>query len=138
MTNSQAKQTVVPYFMVLSAPKFIDFTKNVFSAEIGTVTKLEGTEGVIHAEMKIGDSIIYFADTSFDGSWSPGVGGDLKNDDLFLIQMFVYVNDVADTYEKAMTAGATNVMEATKEEGGIMAGFVDPFNNLWWINSLEH
>ena len=137
MSNSQARQTVVPYFMVLSAPKFIDFTKNVFSAEIGTVTKLEGTEGVIHAEMKIGDSIIYFADTSFDGSCGPGVCGDLKNDGLVPIQMFIYVNDVVDTYEKAMTAGATSVMEVTEEEGGITAGFVDPFSNLWWINSLE-
>lgn len=138
MAISKAPQTVVPYFMVLNAQQFIDFTKNVFSAEVGTVKKLEGTEGVIHAEMKIGESMIYFADTSYDGSWRPGKDWDLKKDELFAIQMFVYVNNVADTYEKAMAAGATSVMEATAEEGGQMAGFIDPFNNMWWVSSLQH
>lgn len=76
MEIPQVNQTIVPYFMVLSAPQFIDFTKKVFHAEVVNVEKLEGTEGVIHAEMKIGESTIYYADTSYDGSCGPGVCGD--------------------------------------------------------------
>ncbi|MFT8319627.1 MAG: hypothetical protein ABF649_01840 [Bacillus sp. (in: firmicutes)] len=136
MQNRKMNQTVVPYFMVLSASKFIEFTKNVFQSEVINVNKLGDTEGVIHAEMKIGESIIYFADTSHDGSCGPGVCGDLKNDGLVPVQMYIYVDNVTDTYEKAIKAGATSIMEVMEDgEGGSMAGFVDPFSNLWWVQS---
>ncbi|MEK5061772.1 hypothetical protein BK126_00010 [Paenibacillus sp. FSL H7-0326] len=132
------KHTIVPYFMVLSAPQFIDFTKSVFQSEVVKVNKHEETGGIIHAEMKIGESLIYFADTSHDGSCGPGVCGELKNDGLIPIQMYIYVDNVADTYEKAIAAGATSVMEVMEDEdGGCMAGFVDPFQNLWWLQSKK-
>jgi PhnB protein len=137
MENPETKQTLVPYFMVLSASRFIEFTTNVFSAEVGTVTKLKGTEGVVHAEMTIGESIIYFADTSYDGSCGPGICGELKNDGPVPIQMFIYVDNVANTYEKAIFAGATSIMETTEADGAHMAGFVDPFGNIWWVKSLK-
>lgn len=136
MNNTEVNQTIVPYFMVLSAPNFIEFTEKVFHAEVLTIDKFEGTEGVVHAEMKIGGSIIYFADTSHDGSWSPEVYGDLQNDGLVPIQMFMYVENVTETYETALRNGATSIMEVTgNETGGYMAGFVDPFGNLWWVKS---
>jgi uncharacterized glyoxalase superfamily protein PhnB len=134
MKNQQVNQTIVPYFMVLNATQFIEFTGEVFQSEVISVNKLGDTEGVVHAEMKIGESTIYFADTSYDGSCGPEVCGDLKNDGLVPIQMYIYVENVAATYEKAIKAGATSLMEVTEgEEGGYMAGFVDPFSNLWWI-----
>jgi len=138
MQNQQATQTIVPYFMVLSASQFIEFTKNVFQSEVIHVNKLGDTEGVIHAEMKIGDSLIYFADTSHDGSCGPGVCGDLKNDGLVPIQMYIYVENVVDTYEKAIKAGATPLMELMGDgDSGFMAGFVDPFSNIWWVQSKK-
>ena len=136
MQNQQFTQTIVPYFMVLSASQFIEFTKNVFQSEVISVNKLADTGSVIHAEMKIGESIIYFADTSHDGSCGPGVCGDLKNDGLVPIQMYISVENVEGTYEKAIQAGATSIMEVTGDDnGGYMAGFVDPFSNLWWVRS---
>ncbi|MBD8069628.1 VOC family protein [Bacillus sp. PS06] len=136
MQNRKMNQTIVPYFMVLSASQFIEFTKDVFQSEVINVNKLGDTEGVIHAEMKIGESIIYFADTSHDGSCGPGVCGDLKNDGLVPIQMYIYVENATDTYKKAIKAGATSIMEVMEDgEGGSMAGFVDPFSNLWWVQS---
>lgn len=137
MNKSIANQTIVPYFMVLSAPKFIDFAQKVFNAEVGSIEKLGDTEGVIHAEMRIGNSTIYFADTSADGSCGPGVCGELNTDGLVPIQMYINVEDVADvayTYKKAMAEGATPLMEPS-EETGYMAGFVDPFQTLWWVKS---
>ncbi|WP_096186430.1 VOC family protein [Evansella halocellulosilytica] len=134
MKNLHEDQSIVPYFMVLNAPKFIHFTRKAFQAELGTVEKLEGTEGVIHAEMKIGGSTIYFADTSADGSCGPGVCGDLNNDGLVPIQMYIYVDDAAETHEKATAAGGTSIMEVT-EENGHMGGIVDPLGNLWWIQT---
>lgn len=132
----KSSQTIVPYFMVLSALQFIEFAKNVFQAEVAKVVKLEGSEGVIHGEMKIKDSLIYFADTSYDGSCGPGVCGELKSDGLVPIQMYMFVDNASATYEKALAAGAISIMAVTEEDGGHIAGFVDPFSNLWWIKSL--
>jgi len=83
--------------------------------------------------MKIGESTIYFADTSYDGNCGPGVFGDLKNDGLVPMQMYIYVKNVADTFERTIAAGATSIMEVTED----MGGFVDPFSNLWWVKSLK-
>ena len=132
MQNQQRNQTIVPYFMVLNAPQFIEFTKKAFQAEVVKIDKLEGTEGVVHAEMKIGNSIIYFADTSADGSCGPEVCGELNTDGLVPIQMYIHVENVTDTYNKAIAEGATPIMEPS-EETGYMGGFVDPFKNLWWV-----
>ncbi len=86
--------------------------------------------------MRIGGSTIYFADTSYDGSCGPGVCGDINTDGLVPIQMQAFVNDVADTYKKAMDAGATSLIEVT-EDNESMGGFVDPFRNIWWIKSIK-
>ncbi|MFY0784019.1 VOC family protein [Peribacillus simplex] len=54
--------------------------------------------------------------------------------------MHVYVNDasaVIEKAEKAEKAGGTAVMPIMEDESGKMGGFVDPFNNLWWIKSLN-
>ncbi|MCM3130477.1 VOC family protein [Paenibacillus provencensis] len=132
MTNLKVEQTIIPYFMVLNASKFIHFTQNVFNAEVGTIVRLGDTEGVIHAEMRIGNSTIYFADTSADGSCGPGVCGELNTEGLVPIQMYIFVENVADTYKKAIAEGATPLMEPSEETGN-MGGFVDPFGNLWWV-----
>ncbi|WPK11847.1 hypothetical protein R6U77_18445 [Lysinibacillus louembei] len=127
-------QTVIPYFMVLNGTQFIEFTKKVFQAEVIKINKLEGTESIIHAEMRIGNSTIYFADTSADGSCGPGVCGELNTDGLIPIQMYMHVANVDNTYQNAIAEGATPVMEPA-EENGYMGGFVDPFKNLWWVQT---
>ncbi|TCJ01406.1 VOC family protein [Cytobacillus praedii] len=134
MQNQQLNQTIVPYFMVLNGSQFIDFTKKVFQAEVVKIDKLEGTEGIIHAEMKIGNSTIYFADTSADGSCGPGICGELKTDGLIPIQMYIHVENVTDTYLNAIAEGATPLMEPSVETGN-MGGFVDPLKNLWWVQT---
>ncbi|WP_419392731.1 VOC family protein [Cytobacillus praedii] len=136
MQNQQLNQTIVPYFMVLNGSQFIDFTKKVFQAEVVKIDKLEGTEGIIHAEMKIGNSTIYFADTSADGSCGPGICGELKTDGLIPIQMYIHVENVTDTYLNAIAEGATPLMEPSVETGN-MGGFVDPLKNLWWVQTKE-
>lgn len=137
MEISQVKQTIVPYFMVLSAPQFIEFIEKVFNGEVTAAEKLEGTDGIIHGEMKIGESIIYFADTSADGSCGPSVCGDLNNEGLVPIQMFIFVENLSETYNTAIAAGAVSIMEPGEETTGQMAGFADPFGNLWRVKSAN-
>lgn len=48
--------------------------------------------------------------------------------------MFIYVENIAETYETVLITGATSIMEViSDEDSGYTAGFVDPFSNLWWV-----
>ena len=46
--------------------------------------------------------------------------------------MFIYVDDVKETYKKAIAAGATSIMEPAKQSYGFSCGFKDAFGNDWW------
>ncbi|MFD0469342.1 VOC family protein [Nonomuraea thailandensis] len=60
--------TVTPYLMVHSARQFTDYAAHVFGAQAKTLIPLDGDpERVVHGEMRIGDSTIYFADARIDG-----------------------------------------------------------------------
>jgi uncharacterized glyoxalase superfamily protein PhnB len=48
--------------------------------------------------------------------------------------LYLYVDDVDATYQRALQAGATTVMEPTDEEDGDRRGGVqDPFGNMWFL-----
>src|SRR5688572_7685159 len=95
MNTRTEKQMVVPYFMVRSAPKFIEFAKAVFDAELMSSQKGENGEDVLHAEMEIGGSRIFVADSGHCGgsyvSPSSPQGTCTTTDGGKPIQMFVYV-----------------------------------------------
>lgn len=109
---------LMPYFIIPHAHQFIDFMKNVFGAEIQII--VPRSEGVImHGELKIGDAVIMFADTTEQiGSRPSGI--------------FIYMDSVDETYKKAMSAGAVSSMAPTQQPYGYTCGFRDPFGNDWW------
>lgn len=127
-------QTVTPYLMVHSARSFIDFVEHVFrsQAEMGKTTGLaEDSERLVHAEVRIGGSTLFFADSGPDGgrclpAYQPG-------EDPARIQMWAEVPDAEDAYARAVAAGAAPVMAPAG--GNRMGGFVDPFGTLWWVNT---
>ena len=48
--------------------------------------------------------------------------------------LYVYVDDVDATYQRALAAGATSVQAPTDQFYGDRSGGVkDPCGNLWWI-----
>jgi PhnB protein len=111
-------QQVMPYLIVKDAASFLDFTKNVFGAkEKMKVMRDEHT--VMHAEIKIGDSVIMFADAT--SQFGPRPAG-----------LFVYVEDADEAYNRAIAQGATSVMPMTDQEYGRSGGVADPFGNIWW------
>src|SRR5690606_6671896 len=60
--------TVTPYVMVDSAKVFRKFIEDAFDAEVSTLTPLDSDpERVIHAEARIGESTLFFADSGPDG-----------------------------------------------------------------------
>lgn len=134
MNIPEGHQAVMPYYMVTSAAKFIDFTTHVFNAEVVSVVRMqENSEAVLHAELRIGGSTIMFADSSeehCDASCHEETSPST-------IQLFVYVDNADDTCKKALDAGAITAMDVTGQRDGRMGGIVDPFGNLWWIKSMK-
>lgn len=117
------KHTVTPYILVKGAAEFIDFLKNAFDAhEFGRVANPDGKIG--HAEVQVGDSTLMIVDSS--EKWQD-----------FPAFLSIYVDDVDDTFQQAVTAGATVVTELNNSKIlGDRGGRVrDPFGNIWWIQT---
>ncbi|WP_207944397.1 VOC family protein [Actinomadura rubrisoli] len=124
--------SVTPYVMVDSANAFGEFIESAFRAEVSNVMPLpEDPERVMHAEARIGTSVLFFADSGPDG------GRCLRSPtEPVHIQMWTTVPDPEETYTRAVTAGARPAMEVTAQaDGSRMGAFVDPFGTLWWVTA---
>lgn len=127
------KQTVTAYYMVVDAQQLIAFAKKAFGAKVGKIVNLPGTEKITHAEMEIGSSTVYFADSSANGLCGPECHD--KNEQPSVLQLWLSVDDAGKTYEDAVAAGATGIMPVADQGDAYVGGIVDPFGNLWWIHS---
>jgi PhnB protein len=114
-------QRVMPYLIVKDAPAFLQFTKRVFGAE-EKLKEMRDERTIAHAEIRIGDSTIMFADST--SKFPPRTGG-----------MFIYVEDADATFRKALSEGAVSISEPADQEHGQSGGVTDPFGNVWRITS---
>lgn len=114
---------LMPYLIIPDAAGFIIFMKDVFGAEEQRM--VPRSEGVImHGELRIGDAVIMLADVTPEFIARPA-------------GIFIYVDDVADTYKKAIAAGAVSLMEPVQMPYGFTCGFKDRFGNDWWPTEGE-
>ncbi|HEX2682350.1 MAG TPA: VOC family protein [Ferruginibacter sp.] len=114
---------LMPYLVIPNAAAFVDFMKNVFGAEEQKmVPRSEGL--IMHGELRIGESVIMFADVTPEFTARPA-------------GIFIYVENVGDTYIKAMQAGAESVMEPMQQPYGFTCGFRDRFGNDFWPTEAE-
>jgi PhnB protein len=116
----EGHHTVTPYLVIPGVAKVIEFVKQVFGAtEVSVSRRPDGT--IMHAEVKIGDSIIMM------GESQPGA----KN---FPAMLHLYLEDVDGAYQRAIEAGAKSVREpADQFYGDRIGGVADAFGNEWWI-----
>ena len=111
--------TVTPLLVVKGGAKLIDFLKNAFGGEETVRMPLPSGE-IIHAEVKIGNSIVMLNDTMGQPPTATS--------------LFLYVNDADAVYRQALKAGATSVSEpADMFWGDRVAQVSDQFGNQWWI-----
>jgi uncharacterized glyoxalase superfamily protein PhnB len=112
--------TVSPYLIVEGAGGTIEFLQRVFGAEeLFRVNRPDGR--VMHAEVRIGDSVLMIAD-GVEG-WSPVPA-----------YVHVYVPDVDATYRLAIEAGAASVQEPMKKDDpDRRGGFRDAGGTTWWV-----
>ncbi len=111
-------QQVMPYLVVKDAAKFLDFMTKVFAAEEKLMI-MRGDKFVQHAELRIGESVVMFADAT--DHVPPRTAA-----------LMVYVEDADRTFDRAIAAGATPIMPVSEKEYGRCGGFADPFGNVWW------
>jgi PhnB protein len=114
---------LMPYMILPNAYRFAEFMKNVFDAtEESIIPRSEGV--IMHGELRIGDAVIMFADTTPDIDARPA-------------GIFIYVVDVDETYKKALAMGASSLREPEQQPYGYTCGFHDPFGNDWWPVQAE-
>ncbi|MGH9864639.1 MAG: VOC family protein [Candidatus Acidiferrales bacterium] len=112
--------TITPYILVGGAAKFIGFMKEAFGAEEkGRVPMPNGK--IMHAEVKVGDSMIELSDGNEQYAPSP-------------VALHFYVDDADATYARAIEAGAISTHAPIDQPyGDREAGIKDPFGNSWFI-----
>ncbi len=120
--------TLTPSITVRDAASAIEFYKKAFGAVEKGVMK--GPDGkVMHAELRIGDSLIMLADEFPQfGSLSPqSIGGSGSG-------LHIYVEDVDSAFDRAIGAGGAVEMPVADMFWGDRFGkLVDPFGHKWSI-----
>jgi PhnB protein len=113
-------RTVTPYLIVEGATSLIEFLKQGFAAqEIRRTLHPDGC--IMNAEVRIGDSMIMLSEAR----------AELKPN---LSMIYLYVENADATYETALQAGGSSIMEPKDEfYGDRAAGVKDPTGNNWWI-----
>ncbi len=117
-------QTIMPYLMLKSAEKFIDFTTKVFGAEVTFKKMRDNSDVIMHSEIRINGSTIMFCDSTEE--WKAQTAN-----------LFIYVENADETFLNALSEGATTIMEPADQDYGRSCGVTDPSGNVWWITSVK-
>ena len=113
--------TITQYLIVPDSGRMLDFLKNVFGAVELFRAKMPGTNSIMHAEVRIGDSMVELADSSDKFPPAPAA-------------LHVFVDDVDAVYARAVRDGAKTLQVPVDQEYGERgASIVDEFGNHWYI-----
>jgi PhnB protein len=116
-----AYHTVTPYLVVPGVPALIDFARQAFGAvELQQHLRPDGT--IMHAEIKIGNSVVMMGEPS--GEFTP-----------MPTSLYLLADDVHAAYARALQAGATSLRAPEEQSYGRSAGVRDAGGNLWWITA---
>jgi PhnB protein len=119
--------TVTPYLVIKGATSALEFYKTAFGAE--ERMRMDANGMIMHAEMKIGDSVVMLADEFPDmGYVGPQALGGSP------VSLMIYVKDVDQVFARAIAAGAKERRPLNNEFYGDRVGtVVDPFGHVWSI-----
>ena len=120
--------SIQPYMMFAECDRAIAFYKQAFNAaEKMCMRRPDGR--VMHAEIRIGDSVIMMADENAAmGAFATAHYGGSP------VSIMLYTDACDATYKSALEAGGKSLRPpADQDYGDRMAGVVDPFGYHWWI-----
>jgi uncharacterized glyoxalase superfamily protein PhnB len=121
--------TLTPHLIVRGAAEAIEFYKNAFGAEEVMRSTMPGSKTIMHASLRIGDSVIMLNDEFPNyGALSPvALNGSP-------VTIHLYVTDVDAVFNRAVAAGATARMPVADMFWGDRYGkLTDPFGHHWSI-----
>lgn len=127
--------TATPHLIVSPCSDALDFYSKAFGAKV--LMTMPGPEGrIMHAEMKIGDSIVMCSDEMEMPSSSPASQRPNRktprNAGATTGGVMLYLKDVDASFERAVAAGATAVMPPTDQFWGDRYGQIeDPYGHVW-------
>lgn len=120
--------SITPYLILDNAKGALDFYKRAFGA-IETVRMPAPGGKIGHAEIRIGDSVVMFADESpqMGAKSAKTIGGSP-------VSLMIYVEDVDEQFPKALAAGGKELRPLKNQFYGDRSGTLeDPFGITWTI-----
>jgi uncharacterized glyoxalase superfamily protein PhnB len=122
--------TITASLIVRGGAKAIEFYKRAFGAELVNEMATPDGKAIVHADLKIGDSMLFLADEM------PMPGSPYAAPETTLgkhtVGLWLYVPDVDASMKRAIDAGAKQTMPATDMFWGDRYGRVrDPFGHDW-------
>lgn len=122
-------RTVTPYLAITGAAGALEFYTKAFGAK--EITRQALPDGkLLHAMMKIGDSVVMMAD-EFPGSNLRGPSGVGTT----TVMLHIYTKDVDKLWARAVAAGAKVAMPLDDVFWGERYGQLrDPFGHLWTLS----
>jgi PhnB protein len=123
--------TITPRLVVRDGAAAIDFYGRAFGAE-EISDRFNDPEGkLIHAEIRIGDSVVMITESAADG---PARSPD-RLEGMVTCVMAVYWEDVDSAWERAVRAGAEVIFPLADQFYGERGGRLrDPFGQQWMMS----
>ncbi|RPI16249.1 MAG: VOC family protein, partial [Acidobacteriales bacterium] len=121
--------SITPHLSVKGAADYIAFLKKAFGAV--EVVRMPGPGGkLMHASVRIGDSMLMFADPFPESGCPPTTEGNWP------LVLHLYVPDVDQTFAQAVAAGCKATMPVADQFWGDRYGHVqDPFGFTWALST---
>ncbi len=123
--------SVTPYLTVSSAREALTFYEEALGAETVTVMAMPEGERVMHAEMRIGDSLVGVGDEWPEMEGSPVAPTTAET---VTSSLLIYCEDVDAAFQHAVEAGCTPMMPPeTMFWGDRFAKVEDPYGHQWHL-----
>ena len=123
--------TVTPSFTFKDSNKAIEFYKKAFGAKALDLFPGPSGQGVMHATLQIGDSIVMMGDENPDAE---NCGKSAETLGSSPISLYLYVPNVDAAFNQAVAAGAAATMPVADMFWGDRVGQIkDPFGYFWMI-----
>ena len=119
--------SITPYLVCKDAAKAIEYYTKVFGAT--ETVRMPGPNGrIMHAEVKIGNSMLMLSDENPErGAVAPSGKGRSQS-------VMLYIENVDAVFKRAVEAGAKSIMEPSDQFwGDRMGNLEDPFGHQWAI-----
>jgi uncharacterized glyoxalase superfamily protein PhnB len=117
----EGMRPVTPAMAAVGTVGLIEFMQQAFGAE--EVSRHQSPEGIVqHAVVRIGDSMIELGEAHGIAQPMPPA-------------LFMNVEDVAASYERALAAGATSLQPPVDQAYGRTAWVKDAWGNTWYLTA---